>query len=118
MQIALILILGFVTGVFSGLLGVGGGVIMVPAFTYIFHMSIQKAIGTSLAIIVPIALAGSLKHYMSGHVDIRILGFFLITALIGGWIGASFVSVIPASLLKKIFAVFLIVVAIYMLVEK
>jgi hypothetical protein len=114
MQILFILLLGLLTGLVSGLLGVGGGTIMVPVFTYFFKMSIQKAIGTSLAIMVPIALVGSLRHWGTGNVDVTQLAFFTLMALVGGWLGASLVSVVSVSFLKKMFALFLVFVAVQM----
>ncbi len=118
LNILLVLTLGLVTGMVSGLLGVGGGLLMVPIFTYIFKMEMPRAIGTSLAIIVPIALVGSFKHFLSGNVELKNLAFFIIAALIGGWLGATLVNVLPVAVLKKIFAVFLVCVACQMFFNK
>lgn len=118
MQILLVLFLGVLTGMVSGLLGVGGGLLMVPIFTYIFKMEMPRAIGTSLAVIVPIALVGSFKHFLSGNVELKNLAFFIVAALVGGWLGATLVSVLPIPVLKKLFAVFLVCVAVHMFLNK
>jgi len=118
MQIVLVLVLGVVTGMVSGLLGVGGGLLMVPIFTYVFKMDIHKAIGTSLAVIVPIALVGSFRHFLSGNVEMKSLAFFIGAALIGGWLGATLASSLPVPVLKKIFATFLVFVAFQMFFSK
>jgi uncharacterized membrane protein YfcA len=114
MQIALCLALGLGVGVVSGLLGVGGGALMVPIFIYFFKMDVHKAIGTSLAVIIFIALVGSVKHFMSGNIEIKTLGFFIAAALVGGWLGASLANVIPAVVLKRMFAILMVGVAIHM----
>ena len=113
----LILSLGLTTGVVSGLLGVGGGLLMVPIFTLLFKMEIHRAIGTSLAIIVPIALVGSFKHFLNGNVELKTLGFFVVAALVGSWLGATWADHVPIPILKRVFAVFLMGVAVYMFVK-
>jgi len=113
----LILSLGLATGVVSGLLGVGGGLLMVPICTLLFKMEIHRAIGTSLAIIVPIALVGSFKHFLSGNVELKTLGFFVVAAVIGSWLGATLANQLPIPILKRVFAIFLMGVAVYMFVK-
>jgi hypothetical protein len=114
MHIIMVLLLGIATGMVSGLLGVGGGLLMVPIFTHIFKMDIHKAIGTSLAIIVPIALVGSTRHFLNGNIEFRNLAFFVVAALIGGWLGATLANVLPVPVLKRLFAIFLVCVAVHM----
>lgn len=114
MHIFLSLILGFFVGTVSGLAGIGGGVFMVPVFVYFFKMDIHRAVGTSLAVAVFITLSGSLRHYLSGNVDIKSVIFFALAAIIGGWAGATLAQVIPAHVLRKIFAVVLAGIAIHM----
>jgi uncharacterized membrane protein YfcA len=114
MQIFLILALGLGTGLLSGLLGVGGGIIMVPVFVYLFKMNVHQAVGTSLAVMVPIALIGSLKHFLGGNVELRGMVFFVLAALVGGWLGATLAQALPALVLRRVFAVFLAGAAFYM----
>ena len=112
------IILGLCAGTLSGLLGVGGGVIIIPALTSLFGMGIKQAIGTSLAVIVPTAISGAIVHYKAGNVNLQ--GFILIAlgAIIGGILGAKIVSLIPAGVLKTIFAIFMIIAAVRMLISK
>jgi len=117
MSFLLIIVLGIATGIVSGLLGVGGGLLMVPIFTLLFKMDMAKAVGTSLAIIIPIALVGSFKHFLNGNVELRTLGFFVVAALIGSWLGATLANQLPVAILKKVFAVFLAGVAIHMFIK-
>ena len=107
-------LVSLLAGVFSGLLGIGGGLILVPLFHYLLKMNMHTAVGTSLAIIVPIALIGAFR-YASGHfVDWRIFVFSAVFAIIGGFLGAGISMNLDAVLLRKIFAVFLVLIAIKM----
>jgi uncharacterized membrane protein YfcA len=84
----LAILIGLVTGVLSGLIGLGGGLLIVPALVYVFRMSQHEAQGTSLAtLLLPIGLLGFLEYYRRGEVDLRIamllaLGFSAILAVI------------------------------------
>ena len=102
--------LGLFAGFTSGLLGIGGGVILVPALALIFGIPFHKAIGISLAIIIPTAFSSMLKHYSAGNVDFSFAFTVTIFAIIGGWLGASYSTVLPAATLKKVFAVFMIAI--------
>jgi len=117
-QIAYYLGLGLITGCLSGLLGVGGGVIIVPALIIIFGMATKSAIGTSLAIIIPTALMGTFLHYRQGNVNLEIAIFVAIAAIIGSQIGVYLNTITPAFALKKIFGVLLIVIALKMILGK
>jgi hypothetical protein len=109
------IVLGLTAGILSGFLGIGGGVIIIPALVYIFGMTQLQAQGTSLATLLPpIGLLAFLKYYQCGHADVKIglliaAGFFF-----GGLIGANFALPIPGLVLKRIFGVFLIIIALRM----
>ena len=106
--------ISLLAGIASGLLGIGGGLILVPLFHYILKMNMHLAIGTSLAIIVPTALIGAFRHASGSFVDWRIFLFSAIFCIIGGFIGASISMNMDATLLKKLFALFLIFIALKM----
>ena len=110
-------IAGFATGWFSALLGIGGGIILVPMLTYIFKVPIQQAVGTSLAVIIPTALVGAWQHYNLNNLNLKLAVVLAIGAVIGSYGGAHCVAVISPSILRKIFAVLLIVTAVRMLVS-
>jgi len=107
----------FFSGIASGLLGIGGGLILVPLFHYLLKMNIHMAIGTSLAIIVPTALIGAFRHAGSHYVDFRVFIFTFLFAILGAYLGASISISLDVVLLKKIFAVFLILVALKMFLQ-
>ena len=103
-----------IAGIFSGLLGIGGGLILVPLFHYLLKMNMHLAVGTSLAIIVPTALVGALRHATQSHVDWRLVLFAALFAIVGGFLGAGLSMHLNVGLLRKIFAVFLLLVALKM----
>ena len=107
-------VVSLIAGIFSGLLGIGGGLILVPLFHYILKMDMHVAVGTSLAIIVPTALVGTFRHASGSFVDWRIFVFSVLFAIVGGFIGAGISMNLDVMLLKKIFAVFLVLIAIKM----
>ena len=107
-------IISLVAGVLSGLLGIGGGLILVPLFHYVLKMNMHVAVGTSLAIIVPTALVGMFRHSSGNFVDWRVFTYSVLFAVIGGFIGASVSMNLDVTVLKKVFAGFLILIAIKM----
>ena len=104
--------ISLLAGVLSGLLGIGGGLILVPLFHYILKMNMHLAVGTSLAIIVPTALIGASRHASGSFIDWRIFIFSAVFAALGGFIGAGISMNLDVVLLRKIFAVFLILIAV------
>ncbi|NBV20886.1 MAG: sulfite exporter TauE/SafE family protein [Proteobacteria bacterium] len=106
-------VIGIIGGVTSGLFGVGGGVVMVPAMLFLLGSQvtdIKQAIGTSLAVIVPTAIVGSWQHNTRGNVIWPVVFTLIPTALIGGFAGAWLTTKIPADDLKKMFGGFLLLV--------
>ena len=112
-------ILGVVAGVFSGLLGIGGGTIVVPGLVYLFGMTLHKAQGTILAaFLLPIALLAVMKYYHAGNVDIKAACFIAAGIFLGSYFGASISLGLSEVMLKKVFGVFLVVVAAQMIFGK
>ena len=106
------LVLGVVAGVFSGLLGIGGGTVVVPALVYIFGMTQHRAQGTILAAFLPpVAILSFLKYYHSGNADLKVAALVALGILIGSYFGASLSLSISEAALKRVFGVFLLVVA-------
>lgn len=119
MNIYFYLILGLVTGVAGGFFGIGGGTIIIPALVYLAGFTQHQAQGTTLAMMVPpIALLAAIKYYQAGNVDIKAAGLICIGFFIGGLLGAYLVAPVPDQLLKKIFGVFLVLIAIKMIFGK
>ena len=105
------MIIGLIGGLVSGLFGVGGGLVFVPLFVLLKKMDAHAAVGTSLAIIVPTAFIGALKHMRAGAIDWKALPWVLVFALIGSWIGAGLSLQMDVVMLRRAFAVFLLFLA-------
>jgi hypothetical protein len=121
MSVALIFMLigiGLTAGVASGLFGIGGGVLIVPALIYFAKFNQHAAIGTSLAIMLPpVGLAAVMEYYRNGNVDFK-AAFIVATALlIGGWIGANFANQINGYVLKMFFGLFVLGVGGYLVFD-
>ena len=115
----LFIILGLVAGAFSGIIGLGGGVIIVPALVFIFGLSQQQAQGTTLALMVPpIGILAAYTYYQQGFVDLKIAGLVCLGFIFGGWLGAKFAVQLPREVLQKIFAIVLFLMAIKMFLAK
>lgn len=107
--------IGLAAGVLSGLFGVGGGVIMVPAMVLLAGMAQQRASATSLASIVPIAVVGTFIFGLSDSVDLPAAAVLIVGSLVGVQIGARLMARIGDDRLRIGFAVFMIAIAITML---
>lgn len=110
---------GVAVGIFSGLLGVAGGVVLVPLLVYAFKMSQKLAQGTSLAILLPpTGILAFLSYYQRGEANLKLGLVIALGVLVGGYFGGEWAQPIPGPLLRRIFAVFLVVVAVKMFFEK
>ncbi len=111
-----LLLLGLVAGVFSGIVGIGGGIILVPALVYIFGLSQHQAQGTSLGMLMlPVGILAVMQYYRQGFVDYKLVAFIAIGFVAGGYLGGKLAVTIPETLIKRIFALFMIAVAVKML---
>ncbi len=112
----LLLLVGLVSGALSGLIGVGGGIIIVPALILILGYSQQEAQGTSLGLLLlPVGLLAVWNYYKKGFIDIKVVLIMSIAFIIGGWLGSQLALSISQAALKRVFAVILVVVAAKML---
>src|SRR5882724_9003423 len=110
--IALIILVGLAAGILSGLVGVGGGIIIVPALVYILGFSQHQAMGTSLGILLlPAGILAVLNYYKKGYIDVKVVVILFIGFLYGGYFGSKISLGMQESQLRKIFAVVLIFIA-------
>ncbi len=116
-MIVLVFLVGFPVGVLSALLGVGGGIIMVPFMVFFLEATQQVAEGTSLLVIIPTALAGVLSNRKEQRPSIRDGAILGAGGVVGALIGASLALVIAADLLQVIFAVLLVIAGLEMLLD-
>lgn len=114
-------IIGLVSGIASGLFGVGGGVIMVPAMVLLLSppiRDIKQAVGTSLVVIIPTALMGAGKHLTQGNIEWRTALSVVPLAVAGSYLGAWLTTHIAADNLKRAFGGFIILVGVKLLFFK
>ena len=115
----LLLILGAFVGVISGVVGIGGGVLFVPILVLFFGYSQYQAQGTTLALMVPpIGFLAAYAYYKSGYVDLKVATFLALGFFLGGYFGAKLALNIPVTIIRKIFAIFLMYSAIRIFLKK
>lgn len=118
MLIALIIV-GIITGAISGILGIGGGIIMVPAMVYLLGFTQQQSVATSLAVMLPpVSIFAVMNYYKAGFVDIKSALVIMCAFLIGSYFSSKIAISLPETAIKKGFAVLLVIVAIKMFFGK
>jgi uncharacterized membrane protein YfcA len=117
--VIILLVIGTITGIMAGMLGVGGGIVAIPALVMIMGLSQQTAQGTSLAMMLPpVGILAVYNYYKAGHVDFRFAILLAIAFIAGSYFGSKFAIAIPQLLMKKIFGIVLLLVSIKMLFFK
>lgn len=107
-MIILILVIGLAAGILSGLVGVGGGLIIVPALVFFLGFSQHQAQGTSLGLLMlPVGFLAVMNYYNKGNVEIKVVLIMAITFVAGGWLGSKLALRMPEDVVKKFFAVIL-----------
>lgn len=116
-QIVIILLLvGIAAGMLSGLVGVGGGIIIVPALVFFLGFSQKMAQGTSLGILLlPVGILAVVQYYKQGYIDWKVVLIISTAFLVGSYFGSKIALRLPQETIKKIFAVFMILIAIKLL---
>ena len=118
-DILLYILLGLTAGVLSGLIGIGGGVIIVPALVFLFGLTQHQAQGTTLALLVPpIGFLAAWTYYKQGYVDIRIAALIAVGFFVGSLLGAKFSTGLSNVMLEKVFGVALLLIAVKMILAK
>lgn len=118
-SILYLIIIGILAGMLSGMVGVGGGVIMVPLLIYLFGMNQHEAQGTSLAVLaVPVTAIAVYNYYKEGQLNFKYAIVIALFFIIGSYIGSKFALSLDQKVLKKIFAVIMILIASKMIFSK
>lgn len=118
-SLLILIIIGIVTGVMAGMLGIGGAIIMVPALVFIMGFSQQTAQGTSLAVMLPpVGIVAAWNYYKAGHVNLKFALILAVCFVVGSYFGSKLSLSLPESILKKIFGILLLIVAVRMLLAK
>ena len=113
------ILLGLLAGVASGLIGIGGGAIIIPALIYIFGSTQHLAQGTTLALMVPpIGLLAAWTYYRQGYVDLKVAAFICLGFFIGGLGGAKLATALSGELLRRVFGLALFCISLHMIFYK
>ena len=114
--ILVLILVGVAAGILGGLVGIGGGIIIVPSLIYFLSFSQKSAQGTSLGLLLlPVGIFGVLEYYKQGHVDLKIVLILAAGFLAGSYFGSKIALSLPQETVKKIFAILMIILAIKML---
>ncbi len=116
-QIVIILLLvGLAAGILSGLVGVGGGIIIVPCLVFFLGFSQKMAQGTSLGILLlPIGVLGAMQFYKQGYIDLKVVAIISVAFIFGSYFGSKIALKLSQENVKKIFALVMLLVAVKML---
>lgn len=114
--ILILIMIGLAAGILGGLVGVGGGIIIVPSLVYFLSFSQKSAQGTSLGLLLlPVGIFGVLQYYKQGHVDFKVVAIIAIGFLVGSYFGSKIALSLSQETVKKIFAIMLLLIGFKML---
>ena len=117
--ILLLIVIGLVAGIFSGLIGIGGAIIIIPSLIFLLGMDQYQAQGTSLAVMLPpIGLLAAYNYYRAGALNWKFALIIASAFLIGGYFGSKMALHIPEVILRKVLALFLVFIAIKLFFSK
>jgi hypothetical protein len=112
----MLILIGLAAGMLSGLIGVGGGIIIVPCLILLLGFSQHEAQGTSLGLLLlPVGILAVLNYYNKGYIDIKVVLIMAIAFVLGGWLGSKISLAVSEIALKRIFAIILFYTAFKML---
>lgn len=111
-----LLAIGLVAGVLAGMFGIGGGLVIVPALLFFLRMNEVDAIGTSLAALIPpVGLLGAIQYCRTGHANLKYALLVAVGLFLGSYFGARVILSLPPLAIRRMYAVFLVIVAVRML---
>ncbi|MEW6004477.1 MAG: TSUP family transporter [Stygiobacter sp.] len=118
-EIIVLLIIGLAAGLISGVLGIGGGLVIIPMLVGFLGYSQKEAQGTSLGLLLlPIGILAVMNYYKADLINLKAVGIMVITFVIGSYVSSKFAISLPDNILKKIFAVFLLLYSLKLFWEK
>ncbi len=117
--IALLVLIGVAAGILSGFVGVGGGLIIVPALMWLLTFSQHQAQGTSLAVLLlPVGILAVMNYYKAGQIDLKAAGVISVAFILGGYLGSKWSLMLPAETVRKIFGVIMLMGALKLIFGK
>ncbi|RLD89701.1 MAG: sulfite exporter TauE/SafE family protein [Bacteroidetes bacterium] len=117
--VVVLIVIGLVAGTLSGLIGIGGAIIIIPSLVFLLGMDQYSAQGTSLAtMLLPIGLLAALNYYKAGELNIKYAMVIAVAFFVGGYLGSKVALQIPEAVLRKVFAGILVLIALKMFLGK
>jgi uncharacterized membrane protein YfcA len=114
--ILVLIVIGLIAGVLSGMVGVGGGIIVVPALVFFLGFTQHEAQGTSLGLLLlPVGILAVINYYNKGYIDVKVVIIMSVAFILGGWLGSKLSLALPQETVKRIFAIILFYTAFKML---
>lgn len=118
-EIIILIIIGFLAGVFGGTFGVGGGIIIIPALIFILGLSQHHAQGTSLAVLLfPIGILAVINYSKNGYVNYKYAVILIVAFVLGSYLGSEISIHLPDKMLRKVFGVFVLLVSLKLIFSK
>lgn len=118
-QLIILIIIGILAGIIAGTLGVGGGILIVPALVFIFGMTQHEAQGTSLAVLLPpISLFAVFEYQKKGYINYKFVIILIVAFMLGSYLGGLIAVNVPAKTLKKVFGILMLIAGIKMFFDK
>jgi uncharacterized membrane protein YfcA len=115
----ILMLIGLAAGFLGGMIGLGGGIILIPAMIFLLAMDQRSAQGTSIAVMLPpIGLFAVTNYYKAGYVNLKYAVVIAVLFMVGGYFGSKLALHVPVSLLKRIFAFLLLFIALKMFFTK
>lgn len=118
-EVIILLIIGLLAGMVGGSMGVGGGIVIVPALVFLMGFSQHQAQGTSLAVLLfPVAILGVINYHRNGYVNFKFSIVLILAFIVGSYFGSLISVHIPEKILRKIFGIFMLLVSLKMILSK
>jgi uncharacterized protein len=118
-QLIILILIGLIAGIFGGMFGIGGGIIVIPALVFFMGLTQHQAEGTNLAfMLAPVGLLAVINYYKSGYVNVKYSLIIAAAFVIGAYFGSVWAIKLEPTILKKAFGVFIILIGIKMLIGK
>ncbi len=118
-ELVILISVGFIAGIVGGSLGLGGGIIIVPALVFILGFTQHDAQGTSLAVLLfPVGILGVINYAKNGYVNYKFAIILIIAFVLGSYLGSVISVHLPDKILKKMFGVFLLLISLKMIIGK
>ena len=115
-QLLILVVIGLMAGALSGFVGVGGGIIIVPAMIYFMNMNQMQAQGVSLALLMlPVGILGVMNYYKAGHIQFNYVLILAVGFVVGSFFGSKYALKLPEYKIKFVFALLILFVGVQML---